>query len=165
MTLEELEKRVKVLEDIEEIKQLHYRYVNSLTQCNWDDLLDCFAEEGATDFPEFGVSKGKAAVAKVFKEGIALEHIGEEAPYCIHPIISVEEDKAKGSWLLYIHGSLPHTPRQLPPDLAARFADTFGKQLPDWLQGYYDMEYVRENGIWKISRLKWSLRLKSPRGE
>ena len=163
MDLKELEKRVKRLEDIEEIKQLHIRYVNSLTQCRWDDVLDCFSENGATDFPEFGVSRGKAAVAKVFKEGIALEHIGEEATYCIHPIISVEGDKAKGSWLLYIHGVLPHQPRQFPPELAARVAETFGEGLPDWVQGYYEMEYVRENGKWKISLLKWSLRLKSPR--
>ena len=31
MSLEEIEKRLKVLEDIEEIKQLHVHYVNCLT--------------------------------------------------------------------------------------------------------------------------------------
>jgi hypothetical protein len=36
---------------------------------------------------------------------------------------------------------------------------------PDWLHGYYDMEYVREDGKWKISYLKFRTRLWSPVSE
>jgi len=36
MTLAELEKRVRVLEDIEEIKQLHYDYIYALNARKWE---------------------------------------------------------------------------------------------------------------------------------
>ena len=54
MALEELEKRLRVLEDIEAIKQLHRKYVFCLSSRAWDDLLDCFADDatpisGSTD--------------------------------------------------------------------------------------------------------------------
>jgi hypothetical protein len=33
---------------------------------------------------------------------------------------------------------------------------------PDWTQGFYEIEYIKENGQWKISSLKWAVRLISP---
>ena len=40
MTLEELEKRVKAIEDTEEVKKLHCRYINCLNFTKWDELMD-----------------------------------------------------------------------------------------------------------------------------
>ena len=155
MTLEELEKRLRTLEDIEEIKQLQVRYVNYLTTTKWDELIDCFAETGVVDL-HAGLARGKEAIAKLFKEKISISHVGLEGNFVVHPIISVEGDKAKGSWLLYIQFSLPHK-LQVEPAVTAE------EDAPDWMQGYYDMEYIRENGKWKISLLKWRRRLRSPR--
>jgi thioredoxin reductase len=42
--LKEMEKSVRVLRDIEEIKLLQYRYVNALICAEWDDCTDCFVE-------------------------------------------------------------------------------------------------------------------------
>ena len=154
MNLEELEAKVKELDDIEQIKQLQIRYVNYLTTCQWDELVDCFDEDGATDFPypDIGLTRGKAAVAKDFKERIARAHIGQEGNFVVHPIITVDGDKAKGSWLLYIQAPL------------GRKSST-GEDMADWVQGYYEMEYVRKNGEWKISLLRWSPRLISQRSK
>jgi hypothetical protein len=156
MTLEELEARVKILEDIEQIKQLHVRYVNYLTTSNWDELLDCFDEDGATEFEEHGehlVNRGKAAVAKDFKERISKDLVGKEGNFVVHPIISVDGDKAKGSWLLYI---------QYMPG-AKLYSTGEEEEAAAWYQGFYDMEYVKRDGEWKISLLKWTERLVSPR--
>jgi len=155
MTLEELEKRIRTLEDIEEIKQLQVRYVNCLTTTEWDKLVDCFAENGVVDLT-VGSSRGKEEIAKFFKETISVTHIGKEGNFVVHPTISVEGDRAKGSWLLYTHFSQPHKIQILP-------AVTAEEDAPDWMQGYYAMEYIRENGKWKISLLKWRGRLRSPR--
>lgn len=155
MTLEELEKRLRTLEDIEEIKQLQVRYVNCLTTTEWDELVDCFAENGVVDL-HAGLARGKEAIAKLFKDKISKTHVGLEGNFVVHPIISVEGDKAKGSWLLYIQFSLPHKMQPKPAILPTDDA-------PDWMQGYYDMEYIREDGKWKISLLKWRRRLLSPR--
>jgi len=33
-----------------------------------------------------------------------------------------------------------------------------------WVQGFYTMEYVRENGEWKISYMNWEERMGLPGG-
>ena len=45
MTLAELEKRLRVLEDAEEIKTLHREYLFNIQNLEMDKALDCFAED------------------------------------------------------------------------------------------------------------------------
>jgi hypothetical protein len=154
MTLQELEQRIQTLEDIEEIKKLQTFYVNCLTLANWEDLINCFTDDALLDIPS-GLGRGKAALSKIFKEGTARYHIGQEGNFLVHPIISVDGDKAKGSWLLY--EQYPQ-PRKLIPMIDLLKVE----DAPDWMQGYYDMEYKKVDGKWKISYLKWRCRLLSP---
>jgi hypothetical protein len=155
MELEELERRLRKLEDIEAIKQLQVRYVNYLTTIAWDDIVDCFAADAVVDL-SVGKVRGKEAIESLFKKKISITHVGLEGNFVVHPIISVEGDKAKGSWLLYTHFSLPHK-IQIDP------SPTADVDAPDWMQGYYEMEYVKEKGTWKISLLRWTRRIRSPR--
>lgn len=155
MELEELEKRLRNLEDIEAIKQLQVRYVNDLTTIDWDDLVDCFTDDALVDLT-VGKVKGREAIEHFFKKKISITHVGLEGNFVVHPIISFAGDKARGSWLLYTHFSLPHKVQRDP-------SPTADEDAPDWMQGYYEMEYVKENGIWKISLLRWTRRLRSPR--
>jgi hypothetical protein len=148
MTLKELEKRIRVLEDIEEVKKLHLTYINALIVCDWDKVEECFAENGVVDFKESGILKGKRAISRDFRERIAQSHIGKEGILSVHPIISVEGDRAKGSWTFY---HFTYHPRE--------YADFPAEKAPDWVQGLYDMEYKRVDGKWKISLLKWRARL------
>jgi hypothetical protein len=154
MTLEKLGERVRILEDIENIKKLQIHYVNCLIATKWDDVIDCFTKNGVVDL-ESGFAKGKKEITKHFKGKVSLNHIGQEGNFVVHPIISIEGDKAKGSWLLYIQNSQPRKLQSKPAMLATDDA-------PDWMQGYYEMEYVRQGGKWKISYLKWRCRLLSP---
>jgi len=146
--LKELTKRVTVADDIEKIKQLQYRYINALIQTNWDDVMDCFSENATfyAYLPKREI-KGKAAIEKWFKESIAKNHVGKEGDFVVHPIISVDGDKAKGSWLLYMMYCYPRTGQSL-----------------FWVQGYYDIEYVKENGTWKFGYFKWAERMGLPGG-
>jgi hypothetical protein len=155
MDLKEIEKRLRVLEDIEAIKQLHVRYVNYLTITAWDDLLDCFSRDGRVEFTN-GSARGRAAIEKLYKGKISITHIGQEGNLVVHPIIKVDGDKATGSWLLYTHFAQPHK-IQIDPSPVAN------APAPDWSSGYYEMEYVREDGAWKISLLKWTKLIASPR--
>ena len=67
--LESVEKELHLYKDTEEVKKLHYRYVNSLIKNNWDNLLDCFSENCIADFgqgSEVGrIYEGKAAITKL----------------------------------------------------------------------------------------------------
>ena len=155
MNLEEMEKRLRTLEDIEEIRKLQAQYVNCLTTLQWDELVDCFTEVGVVDLHS-GTARGKKEIEKFFKEKITLTHIGMEGNFVVHPIITIEGDTAKASWLLFTYFSMPHK-IQIQPALTAE------EDAPEWMHGYYDMEYAKENGVWKISLLKWRGRLRSPR--
>jgi SnoaL-like domain len=42
--VQELTARVRVTEDIDEIQQLQWRYINALMTTRWDDVIECFAE-------------------------------------------------------------------------------------------------------------------------
>jgi hypothetical protein len=162
-TLDDLEKRVQALEgmaqkvqsltDIEEIKVLQARYVNGLTLADWDQVVGCFSKNAEVDLHSGHVT-GTEAISKLFREKIARLHIGLEGNFAVHPVIAVNGDKATGSWLMYIQFCRPRELLDFPPIL--------GGESPDWMQGFYEMEYLREDGQWRISFLKWRRRLLSP---
>ncbi len=154
MTSSNFEERLRALEDIEEIKQLQVHYVNCLMTTNWDDLANCFAEDGVVDL-HLGRIQGRGEIGTFFKDTISVNHQGKEGLFLVHPIVSVDGDKAKGHWLLYFQYALP---RKLVPRPPHRLVE----DAPDWTQGFYNAEYVRENGTWKISYQKWRVRLISP---
>ena len=149
--VEELEKQVKINADIEEIKRLQYRYINSLIGHKWDDIIDCFAENAEMDFRlvtkdrTYGeIKKGKAAIMNEFKQGIIKAHTGREGLFVVHPIINVDGDKATGRFLAYF-----------------MHVRSGGRDpLLHWMQGMYDGKYVKENNRWKFSVLKYRVRLR-----
>jgi hypothetical protein len=145
--LKNLEKRVRVTEDIQEIHQLQRRYVNALICTEWDDCADCFSENAKVDVYLHKPITGNMAIRKWFKEELSQTHAGKEGDIVVHPIISVDGDKAKGRWLLYMMYCYPRTGQSL-----------------FWVQGFYEMKYVRENGKWRISLMRWSERMGLPGG-
>lgn len=143
--IEDLKDQVKALQDVEEIKQLHIRYVNGLTYCDWEDVVDCFSEDAVLAvFMDQEPIKGKAAIRDTFMNVIAKsdKHVGREANLTLHPLVTVDGDTAKGNWVIYFITQPDQTSQAL--------------QL---VQGIYDLEYVRENGQWKMSYIKWTARL------
>ncbi len=161
MTLEEMEKELKTAlealkgmerrlgaaEDIQEIHQLQRRYVNALICTEWDVCADCFAEDGRVDVYLHAPVEGKEAIRKWFKEELSLTHAGKEGDILVQPEITLDGDRAHGKWLLYMMYAYPRT-----------------GQMLFWVQGFYENEYVREKGQWKISLMTWSERMGLPGG-
>ena len=145
--VEEQEKQLKLIADIEEIKRLQYRYINALIAHRYDEIADCFAENAEMNMGVAttkngtvgGIMKGKAAIMKEFKEGISKAHTGKEGLFVVHPIINVDGDKATGKFLSYF--------------MHVRSAGQ--DPLLHWMQGVYDCKYVRENNKWKFSLFLW----------
>jgi hypothetical protein len=144
-TLDEMEKQIVALEkeaklarDIQEIRELHYRYVNGTFFGIWDEVTDCFAEKSVFGDGEL-ISKEEV--------GERLKAMGEEGSidrqggFTVHPTIEVNGDKASSRWLLYMLMSYHLT-----------------QQLMFYLQRIYNVEYVRENGRWKIYDMKLTQR-------
>jgi len=143
--LKELEKRVRVTEDIQEIHKLQRRYVNALICTEWDDCADCFAQDAVVDVYLHDPIKGNDNIRRWFKEDLSRTHAGKEGDVLVHPVIEVDGDTAKGTWLIYLMYCYPRTGQAL-----------------FWVQGFYTMEYVRENGRWKISYMNWEERMGLP---
>ena len=81
MTLEELEKRVRALEDAEEIKTLHREYLFYISNLEIDKALDCFAENITTEVAQYGIRKGKEEVGKFFREVIRIASANGYVPW------------------------------------------------------------------------------------
>ena len=134
MTLEDVEKRLRRLEDINEIKNLHRDYVYALASQQWDDMLTCFADDGVADIWTHGPRRGKKEIGELFQsfEGKILPTHGH---LVAQPVIEVDGDGAEGYWLLYV------------------FLNDAEMQ---WIQGRYDCKYIRVDGEWKFSHMKYT---------
>jgi len=145
-----MEKRLKVTEDIEQIKQLHRRYENYHTFGDEWGRLSCYAENAILEYGGMQY-KGKKAIAEHMRlTGKPEPWVDKENPlpaghFVIHPLITVDGDRAKGTWLMYEMQSHARTYQSL-----------------FWVQGLYDCDYVRENGEWKFSYHRWRPRISPP---
>lgn len=134
MTLEELEKRVETLEDIEAIKRLHREYLFFISDLEIDKALECFADDVEVEIANYGAIKGRSDVGRFFKETIRKNVFeSKDGHFTGQPVITVEGRKATGHWMFY------------------RFVQS---PTVRWIQGRYDCEYVKENGKWKFSLVK-----------
>ncbi|MBN1627497.1 MAG: nuclear transport factor 2 family protein [Deltaproteobacteria bacterium] len=142
--IEDLKKEVQTMKDVEAIKQLHIRYVNDLTYGEWDDIVECFAEDAVLAvMMGQEPTTGKEKIRDIFMNQVAKsdKHTGSEANMTLHPLVTVDGDTAKSNWVIYFITQ---------PDKE--------KEAVQVLQGIYDCEYKREIGEWKISYIKWTPR-------
>ena len=142
MTIEQLEKRLQALEDMEKIKKLHQAYIDLMDNLRYEEVLDLFTEDATSEIRQFGVKKGKQEMATIYLDVLAKRR-GDtrfDGHLAVQPDIEVDGDTAKGTWLIYMLFS--------KPELA-------------WVQGKNECEYKKENGQWKISKLKFTRTLAS----
>ncbi len=138
MNTEELARRLQTLEDIEQIKNLQHQYIFYLLNNQWKEMAECFTEDAYANIWRHGAHKGKSEIYRLFTEKIARVNPADrprDAHFTIMPIITVDGDKAKGQWMLYIFNG----------GTAGRYA-----------QGRYDCEYAKVDGKWKFSKLVWT---------
>ena len=154
MTLEEMEKRLRSLEDVEEIKQLNEYYVEHFNPPQWEYLEQCFSRDAVLDVYAGNV-KGREEIRKLLTEDVGRIHAGVDEYFVVQPRISVSGDKARGRWLLV---ELIAKPRKYAFKLPFLPAD----YVPDWMSGFQDVEYIREEGKWKISSMHWRVGHFSP---
>ena len=137
MSLEDIEKRLRVLEDIEEIKKLKVRYsMYCDDNYNPDGIASLFTEDGVWDAGPRGVGNGREGIRKFFAG--QSEMISFAVHMVMNPIIEVDGDTAKGTWYF----------------LGASTVVEGNQAL--WASVQYDEEYVRVNGEWKFKSLKVS---------
>jgi ketosteroid isomerase-like protein len=135
MSLEDIERRLRALEDVEEIKRLKARYC---TYCDdnydADRLAALFVEDATWESEGMGRYEGREAIREFFR-GIS-GHFVFALHYGLNPQIEVNGDTARARWYLF----MPCT------------AGDTGEAM--WRAGVDEEEYARVDGRWMYKSKK-----------
>jgi len=142
MSLADLERRIQAIEDVEEIKRLHQNYINLMDNLEYEKVIDFFTDDATIEVRQSGVKRNREEISDFYINVLAksrgnTRHDGHMA---VEPDIKVDADTARGTWLIYM---------------------LFSKPSIQWVQGRNECEYRRENGEWKICKLKFTRTLAS----
>ncbi|OGO31745.1 MAG: hypothetical protein A2Z29_06300 [Chloroflexi bacterium RBG_16_56_11] len=155
-----LEGRIQTMEDIEEIKKLQRAYGFYLEHWMAEDIIDCFADGPDTVLlVAAGEYRGKENIRDFFHHGrTVIESRKSDNPEFLHQVmqlsgvVHVDPDgkTAKGRW--YGFG-------------ANAFPAGGGKINPGWMNGVYEIEYVKQDGRWRLKKVHWCMTFHAPWGE
>ena len=135
MDLEQLERRLRAVEDIEAIKKLKAKYCAACdNRYEPDAIAALFTEDAVWDGGDFGKYEGRDAIRTFFAGASAI------LPFALHqvtnPLIEVDGDTATGKWYLFQPCTLGEQNQAV------------------WLAAKYAEEYIRTNGEWHFKSLK-----------
>jgi hypothetical protein len=142
--LEDLKARKERIEDSNAIKRLQRAYGYYMEEALWDEVVQLFSEDATLEFARDGVYAGKARIRDYLyalgngmqglQEGQLQEHLQ------LMPVLTFADDgmSAKARWTTIM------------------LLGTQGEEATaNWGEGPYENEYVKEDGVWKISKLRW----------
>jgi|WetSurMetagenome_2_1015567.scaffolds.fasta_scaffold332990_2 hypothetical protein len=142
--LVEVKSRLQSLEDAEEIKELQNNYIYWLSNREWEKIVDCFAENGKVQIEKAPKRVGKEQITEMFKHLTTdYQWFQEGGRILAQPVISVNGNKANGYWTM--------AQFRFNFTTSSETVSLFGPGL----QGRYDVKYVKENGKWKFADLKY----------
>jgi len=129
----DLESRLRALEDREAIRELKARYLFSCDRKDPAGVRSCFAPGEVTiDFGRVGVFHDREQLVEIFTALGCVEHV-IDMHHGVNPLIElIDENSARGTWGLHYVT-----------------INTRDKQLVELGAYYYD-EYVKIDGHWKI---------------
>jgi hypothetical protein len=136
--------QIQNLQDIEDIKRLQCAYGYYLEHWMADEIVDCFSTspEVSATFVE-GTYKGQEGIRRYFKPGRVVPPEFLHMVMQVSPVITLAKDgkRAKGRW--YGYGTIlsRHT---VPID-------------PAYMAVIYEMDYIKEDGVWKILTLRLNM--------
>ncbi|MCJ7605982.1 MAG: nuclear transport factor 2 family protein [Dehalococcoidales bacterium] len=140
MNLEQLEKRLRAMEDLEEIKKMHRDYMSCHDNLEFERALDFFTDDAEVEVRASGIMKGRENYSQIFLGTLGRRKERHDGHLVGQPVITVDGDTATGHWIVYMFFSVPKI---------------------EWIQGRHDCEYVKVNGEWKFSKLRFARTLAS----
>jgi hypothetical protein len=140
-----LRAEVTAAEDFAAIKRLQRTYGYYVDKGMWTDLADYFTDDAVANYPA-GVFVGKASIREHLYRNVGGVQVGEVGlgdnrlynHMNVQPVVHIDPsgNTAKGRWrALAMFGSL--------------------NGAATWAEGLYEMQYRKEGGIWKISKLDY----------
>ena len=138
----DLKIRAQRVRDANDIKRLQRAYGYYLDEALWDEMADLFTDDATVEYARDGLYRGKDRIRQYFYElgsgqqGLTEGSLNEH--FQLMPVITLADDgmTAKGRWrAIILNGELGDTAL--------------------WGEGPYENEYRKENGVWKISKVRW----------
>lgn len=166
--VQDLQTKVEKLEAEAEVRKLHHKYGYYLDKCLYKETYDLFANHPDT-YVQFlnGRFRGKAGVKRLYLDRFAATFVkGRNGP--VHGFLL---DHLQAQDIVdYFPSSDEGSPGGNAPKVKARFRALMSagnhmemdeKMLPRrkrqwWEGGLYENEYIKEDGVWKIFRLRCS---------
>ena len=150
MALEELERRVQTLEDLEQIKRLQARFAQICDEHHYNPemLAKLFTDDGefvATN--EEGIVRRYKGIDEI-RENFAGagNRITFSVHYFIQPDIKIQGNKADGTWYLWCPA-------------------TTGDGICVWIASIVETKYEKLNGQWLIAEWEVTTLFRSPHGK
>jgi ketosteroid isomerase-like protein len=133
--LKELENKLQILEDREEIRQMHHSYTYWLCNKQFAEMLDCFTDDATADIAG-KLFRGKNEISGFYTNVVAQHSKPTDGHITAQPVIEVNGNKAHAAWLLFM---------------------TYSEPTMRYAQGRQEIDYVKINGKWKIQTMKFIL--------
>lgn len=138
-----LEQRVQRIEDENAIVRLQNIYGYYVDKRLFDQVVDLFAEHGTVEISHRGVYVGKAGVKRMFidswaRDGLGLNHGQLFTHMMVQPVVHIGADgrHAKGRFRTF-----------------AQVGQYEAGVM--WVEGVYENEFVKEDGTWKYSKMRF----------
>ena len=147
-TVEELEARIRVLEDIEAIKRIKYRYWRCLDQKRWDELATCFVEDATVDYGEGRYRfQGVPAIIGFLRESLGIQTGSIGVHHGHQPEIDLlGPTTARGTWALYNY--FFNVKQKRCVRIGAFYEDDYVKTAAGWR--------IRHTGYTYVFHEEWS---------
>ncbi len=141
--IKKLEGQLRTLQDIHQIENLQRAYGYYLERWMAQEIIDLFSDGPGVVlyFNGEGSFFGKEGVARYFNHAERLPELMHQMMQ-VSGIVDVAPDgrTAKGRWYGYGRQALPEG----------------GGVNPVVMSGIYEMEYIKEDGVWKFKTLRWN---------
>ncbi|KAG4443635.1 hypothetical protein IFR05_000912 [Cadophora sp. M221] len=155
--VQKLSKEVTRLSDEAEIKKLHFKYGYYLDKCLYEEVVDLYADHPDT-YVEFigGRYRRKAGVKRLYVDRFASRFVaGRNGP--VHGFLL---DHAQMQDVITITPSGDRANGRFRALMSAgthkSVQDTHPRGFVQWWEGgVYENEYIKEDGVWKVFRLKY----------
>ncbi len=137
-----LEKEAGRVQDAHDIRRLQRAYGYYIDQAMWDEAADLFTQDGSIERALDGVYVGQKRIRDYLhalgggKRGLKAGQLNDHL--IVQPVIDVAPDglTAQGRWRSII------------------MTGEYGKSA-EWGDGVYEVDYAKQNGVWRISKLHW----------
>jgi ketosteroid isomerase-like protein len=141
MTQSELETRINALEDIKSIKSLTKEFVFLLRESKLEETINYFSDNAVVEMRLSGAVRGKAEIARLLKKEASALNNPTNVYMLIQPVLTANGDTARAHWIM---------------DYFTQDPENLSQPSPTYIPGRYDCEYIKDNGKWKFSSLKWT---------